>query len=116
MYLKNVVLFLKIARVIRDIHEGFVCAVINNGETSDRFRKIKSGVKQGCVMSGLFLPVVDWVMRTTRAGMQRGIRWNCTTVFDDLDFADYIASLSFKLNYLREKPERLSNEAATARN
>ena len=33
-------------------------------------------------------------------------------MFEDLDFADYIASLSFKLNYLREKPERLSNEAA----
>ena len=76
-------LFLKIARVIRDIHEGFVCAVINNGETSDWF-KMKSGVKQGCVMSGLFLPVVDWVMRTTRAGMQTDARRDTVELHDSV--------------------------------
>ena len=58
--------------------------------TSDWFM-IKYGVKQGCVMSGfLFLLCLHWVMRKTRAGKRRGIRWNFTTVLEDLDFADDI--------------------------
>ena len=49
----------KIVRVIADIYEDFECAVIDGSETSAWF-KIKSGVKQGCVMSGfLFLLALD---------------------------------------------------------
>ena len=52
---------------------------------------IKSGIKQGCVMSGfLFLLCLDWVMRKATADKRRGIRWNFTTVLEDLDFADDI--------------------------
>ena len=41
------------------IYEGFQCAVIDACEISDLY-KIKSGLKQGCVMSGfLFLLAMD---------------------------------------------------------
>ena len=70
-------------RVIVGIYEGFECAVIDGCETSDWF-KIKSGVKQGCVMSGsFFLLALDWIMRKTTADKRRGIRWNLTTVLED---------------------------------
>lgn len=82
----------KMVRVIAGIYEGFECAVIDGSETSDWF-KIESGVKQGCVMSGfLFLLALDWIMKRTTADKRRGIRWNFTTVLEDLEFADDIAS------------------------
>ena len=99
----------KMVRVIADIYVGFECAVIDGSETSDWF-KIKSGVKQGCVMSGfLFLLALDTIMRKTTADKRRGIRWNFTSVLEDLDFVD---KLSSKFNDLRDKTGRLTEEAA----
>ena len=90
----------KMVRVIAGIYEGFECAVIDGSETSDWF-KIESGVKQGCVMSGfLFLLALDWIMKRTTADKRREIRWNFTTVLEDLEFADDIALLSSRLNDL----------------
>lgn len=51
-------------------------------------------------------------MRKATAYKSRGIRWNFTTVLEDLDFADDIALRSFKFNDLREKTDRLAEEAA----
>ena len=51
-------------------------------------------------------------MMTVRAGKRRGIRWNFTTVLEDLDFTDDIALLSSKINDLHEKTGRLTEEAA----
>lgn len=49
----------KMVRVIADIYEGVECAVIEGNHISNWF-KIKSGVKQGCVMLGfLFLLIID---------------------------------------------------------
>ena len=99
-------------RVIAGIYEGFECVVIDGSETSDWF-KIESGVKQGCVMSGfLFLLALDWIMKRTTADKRRGIRWNFTTVLEDLEFADDTALLSSRLNDLNEKTGRLTEEAA----
>ena len=98
--------------VIADIYKDFECAVIDGNETSAWF-KIKSGVKQGCVMSGaLFLLALDWTVRKATADKRRGIKWNFTTVLGDLDFADDVALPSSKFNDLHEKRGRLTEEAA----
>ena len=71
---------------------------------------IKSGVKQGCGMSGfLFSLCLDWVMRKVTANKRRGIKWNFTTVLEDLDFADDIALMSSKFNDLYVKTKRLGS-------
>ena len=102
----------KMMRVIADIYEDFESAVIDGSETSDWF-KIKSGVKQGCVMSGfLFLLALVWIMRKVTADKTRWIRWKFTAVLEDLDFVDDIALLSSTFNDLREKTGRLTEEAA----
>ena len=102
----------KMVRVIADLYVGFECAVVEGNVTSDLFM-IKSGVKQGCMMSGfLFLLWLDWVMRKATADKRRGIRWNFTTVVEDLDFADDIALLSSNFSDLHEKTGRLAEEAA----
>lgn len=102
----------KIVKVIAYINEDFECAVIDGSETSDWFR-IKSGVKQGCMMSGfLFLLALDWTTRKATTDKRRGIWWNFATVLEDLDFADDIALLTSKFNDLQEKTGRLTEEAA----
>ena len=64
----------KMARVIEGIYARFQCVVVYGSVTPDWFM-IKSGVKQGCMMSGfLFLLCLDWVIRKATAGKRRGIR------------------------------------------
>ena len=102
----------KMVRAIAGIYAGFECAVVEGHVTSDWFM-IKSGEKQGCIMSAfLLLLCLDWVMRKAPTDKRRGIRWNFATVLKDLDFADDIALLSFTFNDLHEKGGRLAEEAA----
>ncbi|PFX30974.1 hypothetical protein AWC38_SpisGene4217 [Stylophora pistillata] len=64
--------------------------VVDGQDTMEWF-KIKTGVKQGCNMSGLlFILVVDWVIRNTLKGGHTGIRRKFTTKIEDLDLADDI--------------------------
>ena len=59
-------------------------------------------------MSGFpFLLCLDWVMRKATANKRRVIKWNLSTVLEDVDFADDIALLSSKFNDLYVKTERL---------
>ena len=90
-------------RVTSDIYEGFECTVVDGSVTSDWFM-IKSIPKQGLVMSGfLFLLGLDWVMRKAPTDKRRGIRWNFTSLLEDLDFADDIALLSSPFNDWHER-------------
>ena len=51
----------KIINMVKALYADFECAVVDGHDTTEWF-KIKTGVKQGCNMSGLlFLLVVDWV-------------------------------------------------------
>ena len=101
----------KLIRMVKIMYEDFECSVLDEGEQT-RWFKITTGVKQGCVMSGfLFLLAVDWVMRRTTEGQRNGIRWNCTTTLEDLDFADDIVLLSSKHQQIQDKTNRLVDNA-----
>ena len=72
---------------------------------------IKSGVKQGCMISQfLFLLCLDWVVMKATADKRRGIRWNFTTVLQNLDLTDDITLLSSTRNYLHEKTGTLAED------
>ena len=76
------------------MYTNCTCAVVDGIGRKDWF-EVKTGVKQGCNMSGfLFLLVVDWVMRRSVNGARTGIRWKMTTMLEDLDFADDLALIS----------------------
>ena len=63
--------------------KGSKCAVIDGGGKTDWF-DVKSGVRQGCVMSGfLFLLVIDWAMRRMLRKGNAGIRWRFTEKLED---------------------------------
>ena len=70
-------------------------------------------VKQSCIMSGfLFLLGIDWVMSRNTEGRWTGIRWKFTSILEDQDFADDIALLSSRYDDIRDKTNRLADEAA----
>ena len=86
---------------------------IYRGKRNIRVVPDKTGVTQGCVMSGFFfLLVIDSVKKKTKAGMRRGIRWNFTTTLEYLDFADDNVLLSSKFQNLNDKTKRMIEEAS----
>ena len=94
----------KIIQVIQAFYKNFTC---NVGSTKLNF-EIKSGVRQGCVMSSiLFNLAIDWTMRKTNEGPPRGIRWTLTSTLEDLDFADDLALLSHTHQHMQDKTQRL---------
>ena len=97
----------KIVKIIRSLYEDAECSVIDGGSQSAWF-KVKTGVRQGCNLSGfLFLLVIDWIMRQVTEDKSRGIRWKITTKLEDLDFADDIALISSTFQHMQEKTDRI---------
>ena len=73
------------------------------GQQSEWFQ-VKSGVRQGCVISPLlFLVVIDWVMKRSTSDRPRGITWNSFDNLEDEDFADDIALLAHSNQDMQEK-------------
>ena len=87
-------------------NDDFKCAVEDQGKIREWF-DMKTGVKQGCNMSGfLFLVVMDWVMRSAVGGGENGIRWKLTSKLDDLDFTNDIVLLSSTKQQIQDKATR----------
>ncbi|PIK55539.1 hypothetical protein BSL78_07544 [Apostichopus japonicus] len=98
--------------MVKAFYEDFQCAVVDIGEKSEWF-DIKTGVKQGCNMSGfLFLTVMDCVMRKATVNGENGIRWKFTNKLDDIDFADDIALVSSTKQQMQIKTNLLADEAS----
>ena len=68
----------KLIRMVKAMYDGSQCVVVEGTGQTDWF-DVKSGVKQGCNMSGfLFLPVIDWIMRRTVSGANTvALNGNC---------------------------------------
>ena len=64
----------KIVTIMRTFYEHFECSVIVENTLAESF-PVKSGVRQGCILSPiLFLVVIDWVMHKTTSDRPRGIQ------------------------------------------
>lgn len=101
----------KIVKMVKVMYSGSECAVIDGSGVYDWF-KIKTGVKQGCCMSGfLFLLVVDWVMRKTTKHGNTGIRWKFNNFLEDLDFADDLALIASSGRHIQTKISNLGRYA-----
>ena len=96
-------------KMVQVMYTNCTCAVVDGAGRSDWF-EVKSGVKQGCNMSGfLFLLVIDWVMRRSVECTRTGIRWRLTTMLEDLDFADDLALISSTFTQIQSKINHLSS-------
>ena len=84
---------------------NFTCSV-GQGDLSF---EVKTGVRQGCVMSSvLFNIAIDWVLRRTVEDQRSGIRWTPFSTLEDLDFADDLALLSHTCQHIQENTDRPS--------
>lgn len=87
----------------------FNCSI---GSLSDACFKVKSGVRQECVMSALlFIVAIDWVMKSTLIGDNTGIRWTLFTSLEDLDYADDLALLSHIEKHVQSTTLKLQKNA-----
>ena len=107
----------KIINLIKMFYDNFECSIILGNTIAEAF-PVKSGVRQGCILSPiLFLVTIDWVMRQATSLRSRGIQWTIFSHLQDLDFADDIAILSSTPTHLQEKSDDLNTNAKkTGRN
>ena len=79
----------KLITMVKAMNEESKCAVVDGSGSYDRF-DVRTGVKQGCCMSGfLFLLVIDWIMRRSIEGRRTGMRWQFANKLENsVDFAD----------------------------
>ncbi|CAH8563469.1 unnamed protein product [Schistosoma rodhaini] len=93
----------KTVNISRNSYAGLNCEIVHGGQLTDSV-EVKTGVKQGCLLSPfLFLLVIDWVMKTSKSGGKHGIQWTARMQLDDLDFADDLTLLSHTQKQIQEK-------------
>ncbi|VDP43008.1 unnamed protein product [Schistosoma margrebowiei] len=63
----------KIVNIIQNSFDGLHCKIVHGGQLTNSF-KVKTGVRQGCLLSTfLFLMVINWIMKTSTSEGRRGI-------------------------------------------
>ena len=103
----------KLITMVKEMHEQSKCAVVDGSGSYDWFN-VRTGVKQGCCMSGfLFLLVIDWVMIRSIEGKRTGIRWQFMNKLEDLDFADDVALAASRIVDMQTKVENLNINGKT---
>ena len=99
--------------MVKVMHNNNQCAVLDGDGTSGLFT-VKSGVKQGCNMSGfLFIIVINWIMNITTKNHNYGIRWKFTSKLCDLDYEDDNALLSSSKRHIERISEILDTTSGS---
>nr|KAG5702955.1 hypothetical protein BaRGS_034728 [Batillaria attramentaria] len=99
---------IKLVNLIKNSYDGMTCRIIHGGQLTDSFH-VKTGVRQGCLLSPfLFLLAIDWIMKTSTAQRRTGIQWTLWTQLEDLDFADDLALLSHSQQQMQDKTTELA--------
>ena len=84
------------------------CQVACNNHPTDSF-SIKSGIKQGCILSPfLFVLAIDWLMTEITKHGNRDIRRTLTSILEDLDYTDDIGLLSSRHKDMTEYINKLT--------
>ncbi|CAH8605695.1 unnamed protein product [Schistosoma haematobium] len=102
----------KIVNIIQNSYDGLNCKIMHGGQLTDSF-EVKTGVRQGCLLSPfLFLLVIDWIIKTSTSEGKHGIQWTSRMQLDDLDFSDDLALLSKTQQQMQEKTNSVAAASA----
>ena len=103
----------KMTNIIKLLYHDFNAKVICGSNLTDEF-PIKTGVKQGCILSPLLFSLcIDWLMKEATGNNKRGISWTFSNTLEDLDFADDIALLAHRQQDIQSKTNDLSKIGKT---
>ena len=81
-------------------YQGFTCQVPHGGTMTEPI-EIKTGVRQGCLLSPLlFLVVLDWMSKNPYEGKRLDLQWSLTQRLEDLDYADDLCLLTHRLRLI----------------
>ncbi|VDP64926.1 unnamed protein product [Schistosoma curassoni] len=102
----------KIVNIMQNSYDGLHCKILRGGQLTKSF-EIKTGVRQGCLLSPfLFLLVIDLIMKTSTCERKHGIQWIPRMQLDDLDFANDLALLSQTHQQMQEKTNSVAAASA----
>ncbi|VDO91705.1 unnamed protein product [Schistosoma margrebowiei] len=102
----------KIVNIIQNSYDGLNCKIVHGGQLTKSF-EVKTGVRQGCLLSPfLFLLVIEWIMKTSTCELKHGIQWTSMMQLDDLDFADDLALQSQSQQQMQEKTNSVAAASA----
>jgi len=101
----------KLVNIIKELYNKSTCQVIHRNRKSENI-PVRSGVKQGCVLSALLFNIVLDTALAKATDTPRGIRWTLTDRLEDLDYVDDICLLAQTFNDIRTKLQRLQQETA----
>ena len=99
----------KLVSIIKMLYSGFSARVICGKDLTEDFA-IRTGAKQGCVLSPLLFSLcIDWLMERATVNGRREITWTLRDTLEDLDFADDIVLLGHRHQDIQSK----TNDVAT---
>ncbi|VDP53589.1 unnamed protein product, partial [Schistosoma margrebowiei] len=102
----------KVVNIIQSSYDGLHCKIVHGGQLKKSF-EVKTGVRQGCLLSPfLLLLVIDWIIKTSTSEGKHGIQWTSRMQLDDLDFADDLALLSQTQQQMQEKTTSIAAASA----
>jgi len=97
----------KVINMLKVQYRGFTCQVLHGGTMTEPI-EVKTGVRQGCLLSPLlFLVILYWGSKNAYEGKRLGLQWTLTQRLEDLDYADDLCLLTHRLVDMKEKGERL---------
>ena len=88
--------------------------MVHRGQLSDCFN-VTTGVRQRCFLSTfMFLPAMNWILRTTTQGSKNEIQWTLWLQLKDLGFTDDQALLSHSHEQMESKTTGLTTASKRA--
>jgi len=100
----------KLINLVKAMYKNSGGSIIFKGSVS-KFFEIKTGVRQGCLLSPfLFLLAIDYIMKTSVHG-KTGIQWTISKQLEDLDFADDVALFSTTRSQMLKKTEEIASNS-----
>ena len=84
------------------------------GKSTTKFT-VKSGVRQGCVMSSFLSTLaIDWATKKNMINQQwTGIRWNLCSSLEDLIYVDDLVLPSHTRDQIQRKTSNLEQQASS---